>query len=152
MRGFLVAALMLVVPVLPAAAQRQDIRQERIEFSAGQKTSTTIRGTIRSGEIVDYVIDIPAGRRLAVSMQTSNASSYFNISAPGADTAMHVGSNSGNAFVGKAPSSGDYVIRVYQMRDAARRNERARYALNIQIAGSPPAQPPHVPELANAQA
>jgi Bacterial SH3 domain len=140
MRRFLAAALALAVPILPAAAEKQDIRQERVQFSAGQKTSTTIRGTIRGDQIAEYFVEIPAGSKLAVSMQTSNSSSYFNISAPGADTAMYIGSTSGNSFVGSAPSSGDYTIRVYLMRNAARRDERARYMLNIQIAASAPAQ------------
>jgi hypothetical protein len=159
MRRFLVAALALIVPVLPAAAQK-DMRQERIEFSEGQKTSKVIRGAIRSDEIVNYVIDIPADRKLAISMQTSGPSSYFDILAPG-DAAMHLGSKSGNSFVGSTLLSGDYVIRVYQTNNPARRNERARYALNIQIAGpspaiqaagSPASAPKHAPDFADALA
>src|SRR5262245_16431836 len=102
MRRFFVVALALSVLLLPAAAEQPDIRQERVESCAGQKTSTTLTGTIRGNEIVDYVVGIPAGRRFAVSMKIGNPSGYFDISATRADKAMHVGSNSGNSFVGSA--------------------------------------------------
>ena len=39
---------------------------------------------------------------------------------------MFVGSTSGNRFSGVLPTDGDYAIRVYLMRNAARRNESAR--------------------------
>ena len=36
---------------------------------------------------------------------------------------MFVGSISGNQFEGRLPASGDYKVRVYLMRSAARRDE-----------------------------
>jgi hypothetical protein len=69
-----------------------------------------------------------------VSMATDNAANYFNILAPGEeDTAFFIGSISGNQYEGVLPKSGDYKIRVYLMRSAARRNEVARYRLEMII-------------------
>jgi hypothetical protein len=46
-----------------------------------------------------------------------------------------VGSTSGNRFEAELPADGVYTIRVYLMRNAARRNETARYTLDVGIAG-----------------
>lgn len=48
---------------------------------------------------------------------------------------MFVGSTSGNRFSDLLPSDGDYTVRVYLMRNAARRNESANYTLNVGISG-----------------
>jgi hypothetical protein len=47
--------------------------------------------------------------------------------------AFFIGSTSGNQFEGVLPESGDYKIRVYMMRSAARRNEVANYRLEMII-------------------
>jgi hypothetical protein len=41
-----------------------------------------------------------------------------------------------NQYEGTLPASGDYRIRVYMMRSAARRNEVANYRLEIIISGA----------------
>jgi hypothetical protein len=46
---------------------------------------------------------------------------------------MFVGSSSGNQFEGRLPASGDYKVRVYLMRSAARRDEIADYRLEMII-------------------
>lgn len=43
---------------------------------------------------------------------------------------MFIGSTSGNTFSGELPSSGDYTIRIYMMRSAARQKKTARFTLN----------------------
>lgn len=67
-----------------------------------------------------------------VSMSTNNDASYFNILAPGeTEVALFNGSTSGNQYEGTLSQSGDYKIRVYMMRSAARRNEVANYRLEM---------------------
>jgi hypothetical protein len=86
---------------------------------------------------VDYVLEASKGQHMNVSMATDNGASYFNILAPGEkDVAMFNGSISGNQFEGALPKSGDYKIRVYMMRSAARRNETAKYRLEMIITGT----------------
>jgi hypothetical protein len=46
---------------------------------------------------------------------------------------MFIGSTSGNQFEGILPANGDYKIRVYLMRSAARRGEAADYRLEMII-------------------
>jgi hypothetical protein len=55
---------------------------------------------------------------------------------------MFVGSTSGNRFSGVLPADRDYSIRVYLMRNAARRNESASYTLTVDVTGQPLAATP----------
>jgi hypothetical protein len=110
-----------------------DIRTERVHFHKGA-SSATVEGHIKGRESIDYVLGAREGQSMNVSMATDNASSYFNIIPPGkADEAIFVGSMSGNQFEGSLPVSGDYKIRVYLMRNAARRDETAKYRLEMII-------------------
>ena len=71
-----------------------------------------------------------------VSMATRHGATYFNILEPGqTEVAIFNGSVNGNQFEGTLNKSGDYRIRVYMMRSAARRNEVANYRLDMAIAG-----------------
>ena len=51
-------------------------------------------------------------------------------------SAMFVG-DSGANYSGMLPTDGDYVVRVYLMRPAARRGESSNYTLTIGVAGKP---------------
>lgn len=82
------------------------------------------------------MLSAQAGQYANISMATDNGANYFNILAPGEDTvAMFIGSTSGNQYEGTLPESGDYRIRVYMMRSAARRNEIANYRLEMIVSG-----------------
>jgi len=125
----LTAALLLLAT--PAFAD--DIRTERVQFHKGAN-SATVEGSIKGYEGVDYVLGAKAGQSMNVSMATDNGANYFNIIAPGkADEAMFIGSTSGKQFEGVLPASGDYKVRVYLMRNAARRDEVANYRLEMII-------------------
>jgi hypothetical protein len=137
------AALILNSPAASyASAEVQDRRTERVHFAKGA-TSTVIKGQVKGYHYVDYQVRAGAGQTLSVELKTSNASSYFNILPPGSgDVAMFVGSTSGNRFSGVLPADGDYAIRVYLMRNAARRNESASYTLTVGVTGQPLAATP----------
>jgi hypothetical protein len=130
------AALFFAQPVAAGAASADpDRRSERVHVARGM-ASTVIKGQIRGYRYVDYQVRAGAGQALSIEMQTSNAASYFNILPPdSADVAMFNGSLAGNRFSGVLPADGDYSIRVYLMRSAARRNESARFALTIDVSG-----------------
>ena len=117
---------------LPAAGQ--DIETKRVKFDRGAN-GTTIKGSIKGYAGVDYVLGATAGQTMTVTMSTSNNANYFNVIAPGANQAMHVGSIKGNDFTATIPSSGDYTVRVYLMRSAARREETANFTLDFRITG-----------------
>jgi hypothetical protein len=117
------------------AAGDPGIRTQTVQFAQGA-TSAQLRGSIKGDAGVDYRIDARAGQTLAVTMKPSNASSYFNINPPGSPgAAMFVGSTSGVAATMTLPDDGVYVVRVYLMRNAARRNETSNYTLTVGVTG-----------------
>jgi hypothetical protein len=124
----LLAALLFSAP-----AWAEDTRTERVQFHKGAN-SATVQGTIKGYDSVDYVLGARKGQSMNVSMSTDNTANYFNILAPGkTDEAMFIGSTSGNQYEGTLPASGDYKVRVYLMRSAARRDEVAKYRLEMII-------------------
>lgn len=120
---------------LPAFAISQ-IQTRKISFPAGSN-STTIKSTIKGEQTIDYKVNAREGQEMQVSLKTSNNANYFNILAPGSvDEAIFIGSNeSTNSFGGTLSVSGDYTIRVYLYRSAARRNETAGFTLTVKLGG-----------------
>ncbi len=131
--AFAAAGLLLAVP---AAAQQET----NVTFAKGT-SSATLKGSIKGEQSRTYIVDARAGQTLTVDFKPSNASAYFNIIAPGADSAMFIGSTEGNRFTGPLTSSGRHRVQVYLMRNAARRNEVANYSLTIGVKGAAAAAP-----------
>jgi hypothetical protein len=104
-----------------------------VHFAKGAN-SATIEGRIQGDMTIDYLLGAKQGQSMNVSMATDNGANYFNIIAPGKENeAMFIGSSAGNQFEGRLPASGDYKVRVYLMRSAARRDEIANYRLEMII-------------------
>jgi hypothetical protein len=128
--------LALFSVLTPLAQAEGGIRTERVEFAKGA-TSATVNGTIKGDETIDYVLRAATGQYMNVSMATDNTASYFNILAPGeTEVAFFNGSTSENQFEGELPATGDYKIRVYMMRSAARRGEVSNYRLEMVVTGA----------------
>ena len=128
----ILSALMLVTA--PAVLAEGAIREQQVQFKKGE-SGTTIKGSIKGDQTVDYKLRANAGQTMVVKFKPSNASAYFNVLPPGSDEAIFIGSTSGNDFSGNLVASGEYTIRVYLMRNAARRNESAKYTLDIGVSG-----------------
>lgn len=113
-----------------------ELRKERVALAKGA-SSATVQGQVKGHETVDYLVDARAGRTISVRLEPSNGSNYFNVLPPGsADAAMHVGQD-GEAYTGMLPDDGDHAIRVYLMRNAARRGETSDFKLTIGVSGAP---------------
>jgi hypothetical protein len=81
---------------------------------------------------VDYQLHVKQGQLMNISMATQHGATYFNIMEPGEEyEAIFIGSTSGKQFEGVARESGDYTIRVYMMRSAARRGETGGFRLEM---------------------
>lgn len=137
---FIVAATAVAITfaqtLVGTAAADAGIRQEKVQFARGA-SSAVIKGQIKGDTTVDYVVRAAAGQTLSVKLQKSNPQNYFNVLPPGSTgSAMFVG-DSGKDYSGTLPTDGDYVVRVYLMRPAARRGERSSYTLTIGVAGKP---------------
>jgi hypothetical protein len=135
---FPIAAAILTVGAvsLPFAqvAEAQTAKPERVQFAKG-KSSKTIKGKIKGDQSRLFVVNLRAGQTLTVKLVPSNASTYFNVTAPGAQQAMFIGSTSGNTMTEVIPSSGDYTIDLYLMRNAARRGETSNFIITIGATG-----------------
>lgn len=125
-----IAALFLMISGAPALAD--DIRREAVHFAPGTSGST-IKSKVKGYDSVQYSLGVKAGQKMSVQLDSSNASLYFNITAPGATEALYNGSIDGNGTTVTIPSSGKYVIDVYLMRNAARRGETAAYTLTLYV-------------------
>lgn len=126
-------SLVLVEPLTSLAQTANTIRTQRVEIARGSN-SAVIEGSIRGYETVDYIVRANAGQSMNVSMATDNGANYFNILEPGeTEVAIFNGSISDNQYEGVLSKTGDYRIRVYLMRSAARRNEAANYRLETII-------------------
>lgn len=113
---------------------KDEIRTERVQFAKGA-TSAVIKGRLKGYSGVDYLVRGGAGQTIAVSLKRSNPSTYFNVLPPGSkDVAMHA-EQTGEDFKRVLSTDGDYTIRVYLVRAAARRNESSDYTLTISVVG-----------------
>ena len=125
-----------VLSSLAGSGWADEVRTESVRFEKGA-SSASIQGSLKGYETVQYTLGARQEQRMTVDMTTDNGAAYFNIfepgKKPGEDGAMFIGSTEGLSFSGSLPASGDFMIQVYQMRSAARRDEIAEYTLEIEI-------------------
>ena len=129
----------------------EPIKVQQIRFTVGA-SSATVKGSISGDKIVDYRLRAKAGQTMSVKLKTNNASNYFNVLPPGSESAVFIGSTSGNTWTGTLTADGEYTVRVYLMRSAARRNAKANYVLTVGIrSGSTAAASWHDAKVAGTQ-
>ena len=135
----LVAVLAFLGLIVSPVVHAGEIRTQAVQFVKGH-SSATLKGTIKGDQTVDYTLRARAGQTMSVALKTGNDANYFNVLPPGSDAeAIFVGSTNGNEWTGALPSDGEYTLRVYLMRSAARRNETASYTLTVAVTGTPKA-------------
>lgn len=132
-RHFHAVALLLFSSLAMSATA---IETRPIEFAKGA-SSATLKGSLKGSQTIDYTVRAQSGQTMSVTLATSNSSNYFNVLPPGSnDVAVFIGSSGGNQWTGSLDASGEYKIRVYLMRSAARRSERANFTLTVAVTGS----------------
>lgn len=91
-----------------------------------------IKGTFKGDAYIDYTVYVEEGQTFKVTFKGSTNSSSFNLMAPNSDgAAMHIGDSDGNIFSKKLTKSGEYTIRVSQMRSAARKGTSVSFTLTL---------------------
>ncbi|MCB2079670.1 MAG: hypothetical protein KDE55_18500 [Novosphingobium sp.] len=114
-------------------ARIDGITNKRLTFAKGT-SGATVEGAIAGYETIDYLLNVKKGQAMNISLGTKHTATYFNLLEPGeTDVAIFNGSMGENMFEGVAQKSGDYRIRVYMMRSAARRDEKADYRLEANV-------------------
>jgi hypothetical protein len=136
MKKIILIALACLSLLATSARAEDKPRQENIHFQKG-KSSLSLKGRIKGYEYVHYKINAHSGQKLAVHLKSSNLSNYFNILPPGEESALFIGSSSGNHFSRIVSKNGNYTVDVYLMRNAARRNEVANYSIEFKLTGEP---------------
>ena len=125
----------LFIFLVVETVQAQRIETKQVYFEKGTN-GTTIDSNIKGYQIIDYLLNAREGQLMNVSMATDNSANYFNVMEPEEEyVAIYNGSMSEttNMFERELEKSGNYRIRVYLMRSAARRNEIANFKLEILI-------------------
>ena len=103
---------------------------ERISFDKGASSTTF---TAPLGEGHDYVLGAKAGQSLTVSLQAPSGV-YFNVLPPGSPEALVNTSVTGEAhWTGDVQHDGDYTVRVYQMRAAARQGKNPTFTITLAV-------------------
>jgi len=143
MKAFAVCMLMayLLVGAASSALAADAIESRPLQFAKGA-SSATVKGSLKGRQTIDYKLRARAGQTMSVTLKTGNTANYFNVLPPGSsDVAVFIGSTEGNRWTGLLAADGEYTIRVYLMRSAARRNETANYTLTVGVTGSATASP-----------
>jgi hypothetical protein len=129
-------ALAWALTLAGPSAIASDIQTRQIKFAPGA-SSATVKSSMTGRQTVDYKLRARAGQTMSVALKTSNDANYFNVLPPGSkDVAIFIGSTSGNEWTGKLEADGEYTVRVYLMRSAGRRDEKADYTLTVGIIGA----------------
>ena len=131
----LLACLLLVAG--GSAIADEGIEKKTVQFAKGA-SSATVKGTIKGDKTIDYALRAKAGQTMTVTLKGSNGANYFNVLPPGSKgEAIFIGANEGNEYKGELPADGEYRIRVFLMRSAARRGETSNYTLTVGVTGAP---------------
>ncbi len=128
----LVTALLAIA--LSTDGLAQPVRTVRVDPAAATG-GTVITGGVRGDESAEHIVAAKAGQILSVDLLSSNASANFNVLPADSQEALFVGSTSGAVADLSAPEKDDYVMRIYLMRNAARRDVTVRYTLGLGLGG-----------------
>lgn len=113
--------------------------EESLEVPAFKpgKQHRQIKARIKGRETVDYIFQAGQNQKLSVVLKSGHRALYFNLLTQGNAEALFFGPGAidpGHLDM-PLPETGEYRIRLYLMRSAARRNETATYTLSIQLSG-----------------
>jgi hypothetical protein len=88
-------------------------RTERVQFPPGT-TGTDIKGALRSGDSVRYVVRANKRQFLYARVATDNRRTYFNIFTPDGNT-LYKSARAGDEYRGQLWLDGDHIVEVYNV-------------------------------------
>ncbi|MFQ2772381.1 g-type lysozyme inhibitor [Aeromonas caviae] len=125
----------LLAMMMAASVQAADkVTTVPVHFAKGAH-SAKVDGTFSGYDTINYTLGAKEGQTMTVAI-TGSSNGNFNVFAPGAIPGQAEAMGSG--YVGEQwqatlPSSGKYLIQVYQMRASARRGEQVPHTLSVSI-------------------
>lgn len=117
---------------------------KEVHFKKGA-ISTTLSGLLKGYDTVTYKLAAKAGQAMSILFSPKNSACYFNVMAPGAKEAAHIGSTAGNEYAANLTATGEYDAQVYLMRSSARRNEVCKFSITFEVSGAGSDQSAAVP-------
>lgn len=129
-RSFLMALICAVVA--PAAFPQEAGSPVRVTFH-DDLTVRSFEDALDGFNEISYVVALREGQSLQVSLASNNISNCFDIYAPGATKPFYVGGDSGSTHRMLARTAGDYTVKVFLLRLAARDNQSAQYTLELKL-------------------
>jgi len=145
MRYFIFYVFFVVSVLIVTQLNAEQVSHEVVFDPDSSVQQVEFEQRITGGEFKDYIVSGEAGDILNVTLSPSNLSNNFNIYPLGSEQAVFIGAIKGHYVRHQLAKGGDYVVRVYLMRNAARRNESSDYKLTIvkQLAEFAPRQSMH---------
>lgn len=127
----LLALCLLAVPLAAPAQESTPAAEVALSHDAPVQLLGKLKGTRR--DVQNYVVRLEAGDTLDVALKASAASATaFNVLPPGSDTALYAGMIEGEtSWTYEVEQTGDYTVRVYLIRAAARQGVSSRYTLTL---------------------
>lgn len=103
---------------------------EPLEFEGGSKS---VKGSVVGYKGVVWAIAVAKGQTLTVDFKTSSSNLYMNVvdSADTSGTAVHAGELGGPSAKITATKDTVYLVKPFQPRASARRNEKGDYELKV---------------------
>ena len=137
-----VRGLMLATAAFGAgsAAAADGIESRPLQFAKGA-SSASVKGSIAGRQTIDYKLRAKAGQTMSVKLASGHLGLAFNVLPPGSQDVAIADAIQQQAWTGTLPADGEYTVRTYLDRAAARRGEKASYTLTVAIGGgaTPPA-------------
>ncbi|MBK5964405.1 hypothetical protein CCR95_09990 [Thiocystis minor] len=118
-----------------AAAQRLISPDETLQtLNFPVVGATQVSGTIDGDKSPAYLVPVATGQTLTVTLESPSNNAYFNVhdAADSSGAALFNGNSGERTARLTAPADMTYVIRPFQPRASARRNERLSYRFMVE--------------------
>jgi hypothetical protein len=129
------ASVALSILIVGAALAADGIESRPLSFAKGA-SSATVKGSIHGRQTIDYKLRARAGQTMTVTLKSVNAGLAFNVLPPGSKDVAIEGAIELQNWSGALPADGEYTVRTYLDRAAARRGEKVSSTLAVGITGS----------------
>jgi hypothetical protein len=130
-----VLALVVSTGLAVGVTQAADGVQSRPIKFAKNSSSATVKGALSGRQTIDHKLRAKAGQTMNVTLKSANAGLAFNVLPPGSQGEAVAGAIGLQTWSGALPADGEYSVRTYLPRSAARRGEKASYTLTVGMTG-----------------
>lgn len=122
----------VAVGLLSSVSALAQTKTVKVKFKPGA-TGGTYKNSVTGYGTVDFVVTANAGQTMSAKLTSSNQSLYFYVRKSGANEAISERARDAIDWSGQLPDTGEYVVRVYLYRNAARQAKAVPFTLRIEI-------------------